>query len=197
VESAKRLSALTDQHLSVGVGSEFAVYDCHSCHHPMKPLHGQPQDFSAVLPVGSLRLLDYPYDMLAAMFAVLQPAQLNAWGEAVRGLHRASMKAGQIKAAVAELDRQVLGLEKILRANPPGVDKLRELRAYIAAQGAAGRYADFTSAEQAFLAMESLSYAIGDRDRYVKALDEIYKSVADEYTYQAPRFAQASRALNQ
>jgi hypothetical protein len=197
VQSARQLSGLIDHHVGAGVGSEFAVYDCHSCHHPMRPLRGQPQDFSAVLPVGSLRLLDYPYDMVAAMFAVLQPGQLNAWGEAVRTLHRSSVKPAQIKSATAELNRQLQGLAQLLRSNPPGIERLKELRRYIAAQGAAGRYADFTSAEQAFLALESLSYAINDRPNWVKALDEIYKSVADEHTFQAGRFAQASRALAQ
>lgn len=196
VESGRQLANLIDQHVGAGFASELAVFDCHACHHPMQPPRGRPADFSAVLPVGSLRLLDNPYDMLAAVYAVVAPGERAAWEEAVRALHRASSKPGQIRAATAEIRRQLQALESTLRAHPPGVEKIRALRSHIAAQGAAGRYADFTSAEQAYLALDGLSYALGDRDRQVRALDEIYKAVADEHNYQPARFAQASRAFS-
>lgn len=195
VESARQWSALIEQHLRVGAASELAIYDCHACHHPMRPPRGQPADFSAVLPPGSLRLLDYPYDMLAAIFTVLLPEQAGAWDEAVRDLHRASVNPQRMGAASAALTRQLQPLAEKLRAAPPASAQLQALRRHIALQAAAGRYADFSSAEQAFLALESLSYALGDRARLLSRLDAVFKTVADEQTYRAADFAQACRAL--
>jgi len=195
VESARQWSGLIDRHLRGGVASELAIYDCHACHHPMRPLRGQPDDFSAVLPPGSLRLLDYPYDMLSAVFAVLLPQQAGAWNEAVRDLHRASVNPQRMSAATAALTRQLQPLEQQLRATPPTTEQLRALRGHIAAQAAAGRYADFSSAEQAFLALESLSYALGDRQRLLTQLDAVFKTVANEQSYRAIDFAGACRAL--
>src|SRR5205823_4564913 len=105
-----------DQHLATGYASELAVFDCHACHHPMKPPRGQPEDFSAALPAGSLRLLDAPYDMVAAITTVVLPEQQTAWSDAVRALHRASNKSGQVKFAVGEITKQLQSLENSLRA---------------------------------------------------------------------------------
>lgn len=195
VENARQWSALIERHLRHGVASELAIYDCHACHQPMRPLRDRPDDFSAVLPPGSLRLLDHSYDMLAAMFAVLLPERSGAWDEAVRDLHRASADPRRIGAAGAALTRLLEPMEQQLRASPPTAEQLRALRRHIAAQAAAGRYADFSSAEQAFLALESLSYALGDRPRLLAPLDAIFKTVADEQQYRAADFAAACRAL--
>ncbi len=191
VESAKRLLTLIDTHGGKLTSKSLAVYDCHSCHRPMKVRTSSTDLANHPLPVGSPRLLDYPLDMLAVMFGVLLPAEQATWQQAIANLHKASDSPANLPAATNALRTGLKNLENTLSAAPPATEKVKALRVQIAEQGAAGKYDDFTSAEQAFLALESLSYSIGDRDQLASGLDEVYKSVDNEFLFDPAKFRQA------
>lgn len=192
VESAKRLLTLVDTHGGKFTSKSLAVYDCHSCHRPMKVRTTNSADIASTsLPVGSPRLLDYPLDMLAVMFGVLLPVEQPAWKNAIADLQQASGTPANLPAATNALRTSLTSLEKTLTATPPPTEKVKAVRVQIAEQGAAGKFDDFTSAEQAFLAIESLSYSIGDRDNLASGLDEVYKSVDNEFLFDPAKFRQA------
>jgi len=191
IESAKRLLTLIDSHGGKLTSKNLAVYDCHGCHRPMKVRSNVNEPARNSLPVGSPRLLDYPFDMLAVMFDVLLPTEQSAWQSAMRDLQSATVTPANLPNATNALRSQLLSLEQTLTKTQPRVENVKRIRATIATQGAAGNYSDFTSAEQAFLAIESLSYSIGDRDNLVSGLDELYKAVDNEFQFEPQKFQQA------
>lgn len=199
VEMAKRQLTLIDSYSldkSMAAGMiELSIYDCHSCHRDMSPRRGRPDDFSAGLPPGSLRLMDQSFDMVAVIIKGVEPDNYNQYARAVAQLHRSHNKPQALGTAIGKLRSQLDRLAANLRNNPPGPGTVKALRKRIAKNGARSRYADYTSAEQAFLAMESLSYALGDRGKITKQLDRVFASLGDEASFKPGSFAAASASL--
>lgn len=193
IESAKRLLELIDQHGTRLSSKSLAIYDCHSCHRPMKPRRGQPNDFSRVLPVGSTRLHDASLDMLSALIELLEPAHSAAWKTSVENLHRHSLST-QLPESSQTLREQIARLENTLNKQSLSIAQLQSLRKILVRHGISGHYDDFTSAEQAFLALESLSFSIGDRNKILTQLDAVYAAVKDEFTFNPSAF---NASLNQ
>jgi hypothetical protein len=134
-------------------------------------------------------------DMLSVMMESILPANQKAWNSALINLQKASLTPSNIGSATAALRDQLKPLEAAIAANPPSVERVKAIRIRLTELGESGLFDDFTSAEQAFLALESLSYSIGDRDKYVSALDGIYKSVDNEFSFEPAKFRQALGTL--
>lgn len=199
IEMAKRQLSLIDSHQlnkSLAQGMvELSIYDCHSCHRGMSPRRGRPNDFSSGLPLGSLRLLDHSFDMVAVIVKDVAPDSYNKYAQAVRNLHMAHNKPKAIGAATGRLREQLVDLAAGLKRDPPSPKTIKALRKNIAKNSARGRYADYTSAEQAFLALESLSYALQDREKLTGQLDRVFASLGDETGFKPKGFAAACAAL--
>lgn len=199
VEMAQRQLTLIDNYnlgKSLAQGMiELSIYDCHSCHQSMNPRRGKPNDFSSGLPLGSLRLLDQSFDMVAVIVKGVEPDTYKKYAQAVRNLHMAHNKPKAIGAATKQLRTQLSDLAASLKRNPPSPKTIKALRRSIAKNSARGRYADYGSAEQAFLALESLSYALQDRDKITKQLDRVFASFGNESEFKPKSFAAACAAL--
>jgi hypothetical protein len=199
VEMARRQLALIDTHnlgKSLAEGMiELSIYDCHSCHQGMTPRRGRPDDFSAGVRTGDLRLLDHSFDMVAVIIEEVLPGRYDDYARAVRHLHGAHSKPGAIGDATDQLRGQLDELAARLRRAPPDTGTIRALRQQIAQNSARGRYADYSSAEQAFLALESLSYGLGDRDKVKDQLDRVFASLGDETAFEPGGFAKACATL--
>lgn len=200
VEAAKRQLELIDQHQlqkSIAAGMiEFSIYDCHSCHQPMKPVRGRPNDLSAQLPSGGLRLSDQAFDMLVVAIEILSPGQSASFTNAVKNLHNAYDKPQQITAALAEMGSQLDTFMQGINATSLNASTMSRVRKTIGANCASGRYADYSSAEQAFLGMEAISYSIGDRDKILTSLDAAYATLKNEHTYEPAALRAACRTLS-
>ena len=187
LEAAKRQLELIEQHQlqkSLANGMiEFSIYDCHSCHQPMKPIRGRPKDFSRDVPGGGFRLMDHSFDMLDVAYQVLAPSKRNAFAQAVINLHKNYDKPATIGNALATLRTQLEDFELNVDANTLNANTMARVRKLLANTCGTGRYADYGSAEQAFLAMEAISYSIGDREKYIKGLDTIYKTLSNEHNF--------------
>ncbi len=199
IEAALSQLTLIQQHQfarSAAQGNlELAIYDCHSCHRGMSPARGRSDDFSIDLPAGSLRLLDHSFDMLAVVYQTLQNEAYSAFVQNVRALHLAHAQPTQLDVAVKTLQTQLQQLAARIKASPPDVSTMRQIRRNVAQAGARGRYGDFTSAEQAFLALEALSYGLGDRSKIKVQLDKLYNSLADQTSYKPAVFKGAAAEL--
>jgi hypothetical protein len=176
-------------------GIELAIYDCHSCHRGLKPRRGRPADFSAALPSGGLRLADHSLDMVAVIVQVMAPERYEQFAQGVTALHLHHSQPQPLAQAIAQLQRQLAELASLLPGKLATTAPITQIRRTLVQQSAAGRYADFSSAEQAFLAMESLSFGLADRKQLKGHLDSIYRTLADENLFQPEAFAQASAAL--
>ena len=198
LENAKSLLTLIANHGGIFTSANLAIYDCHGCHKPMKTSGLKSNDMSAGhLPLGSPRLLDYSFDMLRVLFAQTLPTELPNWQNAIANLHAASANPVQLKTTTAKASALVAQLEQNLSAKPLDPNALRSLRRALAEQGSNGGADDFTSAEQTFLAIETLSYSLNDRDKLLSLLDDVYKSVDNEFTFNPTTFRQALAKLKQ
>lgn len=195
LEAAKRQLSLIEASTAEQGSLELAIYDCHSCHRPMSPARGRPDDFSADLPSGSMRLLDHSFDMLAVVYQTLHSETYNEFAQSVRKLHLAHTQPKQLAAAIENLQSQLKQLTAQIKANPLTSQQIRQIRRNVAQACASGRYGDFTSAEQAFLALESLSYGLGDRSKIKQQLDALYTSLADQHQFKPGAFAAAAAEL--
>lgn len=200
VEMARRQLTLIDSHhlgKSIAQGMiELSIYDCHGCHQGMTPHRGRPDDFSAGLPTGGLRLLDHSFDMVAVIVEGVAPNSYEGYAQSVRNLHLAHNKPEAIGAATENLRGQLSELAANLKRNPPSPAAIETMRRRIAENSAQGRYADYSSAEQAFLALESLSYALGDRGTITAPLDRVFASLGDETGFVPENFAAACADLS-
>jgi Cytochrome c554 and c-prime len=199
VASAKQqLDLIQAHHLSKSVAAgmmELAIYDCHSCHRGIKSKRGRSQDFSAGQPAGSLRLADHSLDMVAIILQVMAPENYDAFAKAAVALHSQHDKGPALEKTLTELQQQLTALEQTLPDKVAADGVMQRVRKAIAQSGANGRYGDFSSAEQAFLALESLSFGLADRDGLKTYLDKMYKALADETLFQPQGFAQANAEL--
>jgi len=70
-----------------------------------------------------------------------------------------------------------------------------QLRSVIAKNASEGAYRDYAVAEQAFLAIESLTYEIGDQGKVSTELDKLYESLESEHDFNQREFIRMSKEL--
>jgi hypothetical protein len=192
VESGIRFAELVANRISGGAAPypELALYDCHACHHEMDDRRWTPGRSAGTGP-GALRLQDQHLLILQSALGALESAaasdELGAMAAAlVRGgqedITVAAEAAGRISAWLQA--RQQAWADRQFTA-----DEVRAVRRAIANDAARGRMGDFNAAEQAVLALESLSYSLRDWDRVSAAMDSIFNEVADDADFSPTSFA--------
>ncbi|HYM34946.1 MAG TPA: hypothetical protein VET48_06080, partial [Steroidobacteraceae bacterium] len=70
-----------------------------------------------------------------------------------------------------------------------------KIRKSLVDYAAADRASDFAAAEQMVLGAESLSYALGDRDKIKPALDVLYRAVKSDTEFDPGKFAEAAKSV--
>jgi hypothetical protein len=196
-ESARRWVELlqTDIAHPQGMFPELAFYDCHSCHHPMDKKRWTPQRAGSGIPPGSLRLQTYNFMTLQVVAEAIAPADLGSLAAARTAL----VKAGQTNpAAVKQAAKQ---LQDWLAARVAWEKRqftradTAKIRKTLVDYAAADRASDFGAAEQIVLGVESLSYALGDRDKLKAPLDALYRSVKSDTDFDPGRFAETAKSV--
>ncbi len=195
IESARGLLLLarSDVLHPVGIVPEFALYDCHSCHHPMDRLRGNKQGPAAGSKTGGLRLQTQNLVMLQAALEKVDP---QARGE-LTTLTVALISAGQ--RDVAALNAAADALLAWLKVREPlsrrafSRAEILDVRKLLLRDAAADKVGDYAVAEQIVLGVESLSYALGDRNAKKAALDKLYAAVKDGTTFVPTQFAAAAK----
>lgn len=199
VESARRFASLVEQRLaqSEAPWPELSLYDCHACHHDFDELRWSRDRAGPGLRAGGLRLQDHHFQMLEVF--------LRATGSEAQARELTALRAELVQAAQRDLAaarRSSARLREWLAARQPDwatrpqpADAVRRTRRAIIDEAAAGGASDYAAAEQVYLAMESLSYSLGDRDRLGDTLDALYEAVEDYSGYDPDRFAATASRL--
>jgi hypothetical protein len=173
---------------------DFAFYDCHSCHHSMDDTRWPDFRRQQGLEPGGLRLQDQHLFMLRAITGVLAPDQAST----LRQLHVDYLKAGQrsvgaAKAAAAKLETWLAG-QAWLTSDTPQKD-VRAVRKAISSLAGRGVLADYAAAEQAALALQSLSYYLDDYDAVGSQVDALFDALSSDKKFSPTRFQQAAKRL--
>lgn len=197
VEAARRFAGLTATRIDAnsGVFPELALFDCHACHHPMDDKRWTRQRAGPGIVPGSPRLQDQHLLIVEAVTRLVESDEART---ELRRTSEALIVAGQEDVEAVRRAAVSVGtwLEQRLqpwssrRFSPSTVVSIRKAILQAAADG---RMSDFNAAEQVYLALESLSYSIGDRERLADSLDRIYAEVETATGFSPGSFASTAR----
>jgi hypothetical protein len=171
------LAALQDSRGRHGYWPEFVLFDCHACHHPMSEQRWAPRRSTGLFgQPGVIRLNDSSLLMLQRALSPVDPAAAERLEEATKRLHAAlSLGASNPAQAAAAAQRIVEDALPKLLSWQPTVDGTRSIAAGIVADGLSGQYRDYAAAEQAAMALQSLTATLHG----LGSLDDAALEVAD------------------
>jgi hypothetical protein len=175
---------------------ELAFYQCHACHHPMDDLRWQAEGGKQALPPGSVRLNDASLIVLTAVLEQSSPDQARSLTNGVHALHQASRDSrGAVIQQAKQLHATLTPIaESLSSANYSAAD-MRGLRKGLLSQAASGKFRHFTSAEQVFLAVETLCLSLSEADKYEAQMDAWFKTVDTENTFVPAQYAVLARKM--
>lgn len=181
-----------------GLVPELSFFQCHACHHPMDDLRWEPEGGELALPPGSVRLNDASLQVLSVVLNTLPGGEGAQLQQKIHGLHNASLES---RAAVAvQAARIQTWLETVAQSLADGsydAALMAAMRRALVKEAARGRFRHFTSAEQVFLAVETLSLSLGDDARFKKPMDAWFTSVQDENHFVPKQFASLAGKLEE
>lgn len=200
VSLARRMELLADtQTGTIGFFPEFVFFDCRGCHQPMstkRPTLGAGR--------GQPRLDDANIRMLRIAASQADASLASRIERDLAALHRAAAQGrGALVGASAQMRDTAREAVSIIAAHDYSGAEMRAVMRAVAGAGAEGRFADYASAEQAALALDSTLAAMSEKgqlddaayDRISAALDPVFKAVESDEGYSPPRFASAMQAF--
>jgi len=199
ISAAQRYVALLQSSVFTGKGlfPELALYDCHSCHHPMDDIRWTKRRTGGAVKPGTLRLQTHYFVGLEAAATVLND---KADGARLRTLVNALLKAGQqsknaVATAAGKLDVWLSEHRQQWKKRKLKVGDVRKIRRQLLLLAAADKASDYNAAEQVFLSVEAMSYVVGDVEKREAALDRLFKVVEDDKTFKPSRFVTTVKAI--
>jgi len=153
----------------------------------------------AAIGPGTLRLQDQHLLVLQSVASVLETAEAQA---ELASNTEALVRGGQQDLALAKVAAGRLGQWLRQRQRDWATQSFTDanvvaVRRALVQQAGSGQMRDFNAAEQVVLALESLSYTLGDRDRLSSALDRIFTEVEDDATFVPSSFARTARNIQE
>jgi hypothetical protein len=181
-----------------GLFPELAFFDCHACHHPMNERRMQATSVTGGLPPGMVQLDDSSFHMLMAIASVVQPDAASTLREQVGRLHAATTRGrDELRSQAGRLDGILDDLVGSLGSHDYSDGDMRGIRLELLDKARRGEYHDFTSAEQAFLAVETLCIELGEYDQLSSSLDAWFETVRDEHDFDPGRYAAVARQFRE
>lgn len=199
VMSMKNLELLQDDWFTdAGLVPELSFYQCHACHHPMNDLRWQAEGGQTSLPPGTVRLNDGSLVVLASVLDILGSGKAGTIDKGISSLHQASVESrSAVVTQAKELHAELEAVAAKLSGDSYSTDQLKTLRLGLLQQATAGRYRHFTSAEQIFLAVETLTLSLEENQRLQAPLDAWFKTVEDENVFVPKQFAVRAAKLKE
>lgn len=197
-----------------GLFPELAFFDCHSCHHPMSealpaknggfPAAWVPRPGTGVGP-GVVKFNDSNMLMLKVALDMAGSGLADKMSADMKALHQASQTSKAAMTSAASAARETArAAVKALAAKQIGKAEMTKAAKTLAAQSAAGYYADYESAEQATMALGAFVEAMRvaghiDRagyDNLSKQMEAVYGAVSNDEAYIRGAFIAAVKKVN-
>lgn len=190
--AAKELLALLQSPVGRdGLFPELALFDCHSCHHPMSDKRNTAARVGAG--PGVVRLNDASLLMLHQIARQVAPELAPAFAGHVRQLHAQVASGNQAIAQAHTVESLIAGLIPKIAAHRFSGQALHSVLIGLIDDGLAGQYGDYQGAEQAVMAMQSVTDLMVRQSllkpQAVKpALRQLLALVAQDEKYDLPAF---------
>lgn len=199
VQTAKRYVQLLDSHWfkNSGLVPEPSFFDCHACHHPMNDVRWQGSELQGGLPPGAVRFNDAALTILRVIANRKAPALSAELLTATRNWHKASLASRDaVISAGKTLDGVLDKLEETFKKTTFAKPDLQAMINELLDQAGKGEYRDYTSAEQAVMAVDMMVITLGVNDKVKGDVDKLYALVEDEHAFRAKDFAAQTRAMS-
>ena len=172
-----------------GLFPELSFYECHSCHRPMNPSRWPVEPASSIVSPGSVRLDDAALVVLTSVLEILSNESAGKLKAATKQLHAASLKD---KVSIVEAAKFIQGILSegsaiIIEKKYTSAQK-KALRKKLLADAGKGLFRDYSSAEQIFYAVETLSIDLKDENKYENILDKLLAAIDEEDKYYPKQF---------
>ena len=204
VAAANLLDTLLDDHAGwQGIFPELVLFDCHACHKPMSGKSWGPRQGTGLGP-GEVRLNDSNLVMFRHVLAAVDQGGAQRVREQTKALHQATTRDRNATFAAARGLRDTIRAElPQVGAHPFGADTLGVILQSMVADGDRGEFRDFSAAEQAAMAAQSVVVAFqnaggvdeGKSKELQTALDQLYTTVDNDERYAMGRFLSALKSL--
>lgn len=178
-----------------GLFPELVLFDCHACHHAMSDGRWKPKTvFGPSASPGLVRLNDANMIMLRALTAAIDVKLGDRIRDQVQKLHRAVAGEGNAHAEAANLRSLSNESVKVIATADFSALLVRRVLAGLIDDGLAGHYSDYAAAEQATMAMASVSSfldkqgALKEVGAFNARLRKLNKLLANDERFQPPQF---------
>lgn len=169
---------------------ELAVYDCHSCHRPMRSSDNPAAGIT--LAPGSLRVNDADLRLLQSIITVRDAKLAQALEAQTASLHRAALQnVAALRQSSQTLKATLSEFAARLSAKPYSRAEKSTLQNALLSAAARGDFRDYADAEQLFLGLQLLAERLGDEQTYQK----LFSLLDKEETYSAARIRQEAQRL--
>jgi hypothetical protein len=147
---------------------------------------------TAGLPPGALRLNDSSLVMLYAVVLTTSSGDAERLLTATRSLHAATLTSREaVTARSRELDTLVQGIGQKIRSFRFDRPAIAATRKTILDLGTRGEFRDYTGAEQAVMAIDLLSYSLGQDKSLRQDIDRLFTLLKDDARFSPADFAAA------
>jgi hypothetical protein len=197
IESAERYLSLLDTDLLMPAGMipELAFYECFSCHHRTDDLRWSRTRAGPGVATGTLRLQKQNFVMLQALASVVDPARAAELEEGTNALVLAGQTDPQtLRAAARRLQTTLKSCESWSSRKYTNAE-ISQVRRTLLRVAAEDKASDFTIAEQLFMGVDSLSYALKDQELRKKSLDVLFEKVKSGPGFSSGQFLDAVRRV--
>ena len=199
MEAARRYLELAGERLAsdAGMYPELALYDCHGCHHEMDNKRWTPARGGTGVAPGSPRLQDQHLLIIQSVVGVIETSAAEAdLVEATAAFVRSGQENKErVTQTSGTLISWLASRQSEWSSRQFDRDTIVAIRRALIQSAGRDRTSDFNSAEQVYLALESLSYTLGDRGQLTSTLDRIYAEVEDDSTFDPSSFAATARNI--
>lgn len=198
VQAAKSTLDLIETRLYVDnrLFPEIALFDCHSCHHPMSELSWSKTKGDGLKP-GSIRLNDANFKMVLAITNSLELDDAVDLSEKMNEFRKAIHQKADLQSTIASLRRQLNKLMYQINEGAAGAsnEQVAILLEEIFLLAKEGHLADYVAAEQAVMAIDVMLSTTEAKDKTKEALIALYDSVENENKFDANEFKNYMRQI--
>ena len=185
-----------------GVFPELFLFDCHACHHAMSDHRWQPKTaHGASISPGLVRLNDGNLLMLRAVAFAVEPALGESIAAQIRKLHRAVAGDGDLKTEALQLKKLANNLIAMIANKSIDTATIRRAALRLVDDGLDGFYADYSTAEQAAMAIGSVGGFLGKQSgiknvaAFNVSMRKLNDALANDERYKPAEFAARLRSL--
>ncbi len=179
----------TKQYTAHGFFPELSFYECHSCHRSMAVSRWPVERNSNNVPAGTVRLDDSSLVVLISVVDSLSTKSASKLKTLLKDFHRSSVnnKQSLLNAAQA-LQQELQKLSSSFVKKKYSKQQKLNFRKKLLLDASKGYFRDYSSAEQLFYAVETLSLDLNDFNKYEAMLDKLFNAIDKEDKFYPSQF---------